>query len=87
MADASITIYLDETLYVGRDVTTQISFDLDVAIDEFTYTVHLVFGEVSYACANIDAYCITNLLTCCTPYSEDVGKPDQNSLITRQVNT
>ena len=55
MSHTAIAVDLDETLDVLRDITPQVTFHLQLTVDVLTNTVHLVFGEISYARGYVDA--------------------------------
>jgi low temperature requirement protein LtrA len=62
VAQAAIAADVGQPLDVARDLTPQVAFDLDLAVDRFAQLLLVVFGEVLDARVRIDARALQDLL-------------------------
>ena len=85
MPDSLVRANLDLALDVLRDFTPQITFDCQVGIDVLTNLDDLTVGQVAHLSTSIDLEIIEDMVRSRVTNTEDVGKTDLNTFVSRKV--
>jgi hypothetical protein len=74
MAKATVAANLLEPLDVERDLSPQIAFDAIIAVNIFTQSVDMFFGEVLDPNILVDSDSRKHFLACSQAYAENIGQ-------------
>jgi hypothetical protein len=85
VTEASVAADLHQTLDVLPDLTAEVTFNLQIAVDELAQPHNLFFREVTDASVRIDAGLPDDPLTRSEPNSENVRQSDLYALLAREV--
>ena len=85
VAQAAIAADVGQPLDMARDLTPQVAFHLDLAVDGFAQLLLFVFAEILDARVRIDARALQDLMRRRKPDAVDVGKCDLDALLARKI--
>jgi hypothetical protein len=85
MTEAAVAADLHQALDVLPDLTAEVTFYLQVAVDELAEPHNLFFGKVADAGIGVDPGLPEDLLARGEPDSKYVGQSDLDALLAREV--